>query len=277
MLFSRKKRALKKMQELANLSDVPAFPTSVTKVLDELRDPDSSMADIAEAVSWDPGLVIRLLKMVNSAAFGLRREVDNCQHAVSFLGRANLESLLLGLAVERALPPGKAPGFEPARYWRASAQRAALARLLSERLDPVHQAEAFTVGLLQDLAIPVMAHARPGEYGAVLDKWRSEPGSDLKALERAAFGWDHAELGATIAEAWELPENLVEGIRNHHPAPGAQVSAAVHLVGLIPESVDEVDSLVATAYSDYGLEETWMRDTVSRAKDQACELAALLS
>ena len=278
MLFSRKQRAQRKMKELANLSSVPAFPTSVTKVLEQLRNPDSSMAEIAESVSWDPGLVLRLLKMVNSAAFGLRREVDNCQHAVSFLGRANLESLLLGLAVERILPPGRAPGFDPASYWRISANRAALARLLSERLDPTHQAEAFTIGLLQDLAIPIMAHARPGEYGAILERWQGDPALSLKALEREAFGWDHAELGALIAESWELPESLVEGIRYHHPDADRAVAAAVHLAGLIPvQDSTEPSSLIATARDHYGLTPDWTLDALSRARDQAAELSALMA
>jgi len=277
MLFSRRKRALRRMKAMADLGDVPAFPRSVTRVLDALRDPESSLAEIAEAISWDPGLVMRLLRTVNSAAFGLRRQVDSCRHAVSFLGRANLESLLLGLAIEGALPPGKAPGYDPARFWRGSARRAALARLVAERLEPTRQAESFAVGLLQDLAIPVLAHARPDEYGPVLAQWRSSPGERLDELERRTFGWCHAELGATIADAWELPESLVEGIRNHHAEKDA-VHAAVHLVALLPESdsLEAVDSLIETARSSYGLVPDWTRRALQRSGEQASELVELM-
>jgi len=262
---------------MADLGDVPAFPSSVTRVLDALRDPESSLAEIAEAIAWDPGLVVRLLKTVNSAAFGLRRQVDSCQHAVSFLGRANLESLLLGLAVERALPPGKAPGFDPRQYWRSAARRASLARLVAERLEPTTQAESFTVGLLQDLAVPVLAHARPDEYGPLLARWRRS-GERLDELERQAFGWCHAELGATIADAWELPESLVAGIRNHHGQASGKVHAAVHLVAQLPESdsLDAIESLVETARSGYGLTPEWTRDALRKSGEQASELVELM-
>lgn len=276
--FSRKDRALKKLRDVAEIERLPPFPGSVAKILDRLRDPDAAMAEIAEAVSWDPGLTVRLLKTVNAAAFGLRRQVDNVQHAVSFLGRSNLESLVLGLVIEDILPHEPAPGFDSRRYWRTAAKRAALARNLAEKVDPATQAEAFTVGLLQDMAVPVLAQARPAEYGPVLEEWHASRDAHLEELESSALGWDHAEVGGAIGDAWELPEGLVEGIRSHHPGEGGGGPAATRLVSLMRETQEEAgcEALIEEARSSYGLDPDWTAGAIARSEEQAWELARLM-
>jgi HD-like signal output (HDOD) protein len=278
-LFSRKDRAMRKLKDVAELDNVPPFPASVTKVLGKLRNPNCSMAEVAEAVSWDPGLVVRLLKTVNSAAYGLRRNVDNAHHAVSFLGRSNLEAMVLGLAVQDSLPHDPAPGFEPRRYWRTAAHRASLARTLAEKVDPAAQAESFTVGLLQDLAVPLIAHARPDQYGPVLEHWHNSTGESLEDLENEALGWNHAELGGTICEAWDLPESLIRDVRHHHPVGADGPPSPVQLVGLMRETQEEcgLDALVEEARSSYGIDPDWTKDAAKRAEEQATELSRLMS
>ncbi len=277
-LFSPKERALKKLRQVADLDHLPPFPASVTRILDKLRDPKASMGEVAEAVSWDPGLVVRLLKIVNSAAYGLRRTIDNARQAVVFLGRSNLESLVLGLAVENALPHESAHGFEPKRYWRAAARRAALARNVAEKLDPATQTECFTVGLLQDLAVPILAHAKPDLYGPILDQWHGSQDENLDALERSALGWSHADVGGTVCEAWDLPESLVRGVRGHHAEESSSNPPGVQLVSLMHETQDEIciETLVETARSNFGLDPDWTREAVDRAEEQASGLARLM-
>jgi HD-like signal output (HDOD) protein len=278
-LFSRKDRALRKLKDVADLSGLPPIPASVTKILDKLRDPQASMAEVAGVVAWDPGLVVRLLKTVNSAAYGLRRKVDNPHHAVTFLGRSNLESLVLGLAVEEALPDDPAPGFEPARFWRTAARRASLARNLAEKLDPAAQAECFTAGLLQDLAVPILAHAKPDRYGPLLQHWHATQEESLEKLEESALGWNHADLGGTICEAWGMPESLIRDVRHHHPSDADSAPGPIQLVGLLRETQEQagVDALVEEARSSYGLDPDWTTDALARADEQASELTRLLS
>ena len=109
--------------------ELPTFPATVMEVLRAIRDPEIELEIVAARVEADPGLVVRVLKTVNSAAFGLAREVDTVGHALAMMGRGRLESLVLGLAVKDALPTPTAIGFERSRFWSTAARRATLARL----------------------------------------------------------------------------------------------------------------------------------------------------
>ena len=163
MLELFKKKPADPRKELKGIlgdCELPSFPAIVTTVLERVRDPDSATAEIADLMSSDPGLSVRLLGTVNSAAFALRHEVRNIHHAVSLLGRNQLESMLISMAVGQTLPRQAATGYDVARFWTTSAQRATTARALSGLLDPSTSSESFTAGLLQDLAAFLLLQRR---------------------------------------------------------------------------------------------------------------------
>lgn len=261
--------------------EVPTFPSLTLRVLEKVRDADTSTDEVADALRWDPGLVLKVLATVNSAAYGTARRIEDVRQAATFMGRSQLEQLVLAFAVRQSLPSAPAPGFDAARFWRAAAQRAALSSVLAGELHPARQADAFTAGLLQDMAIPVLAHARPAEYGPVLSRWHDEPGSDLASLEQDELGWNHAQVGGHLGRAWELPEGLADAIRGHHEdgKSDRELLPAVRLVALLRETEREhgVDALVETARSDYGLGADWLGDAVVAAEEQASELASLIA
>ena len=150
--------------------------------------------------------------MTVSVAFGLSHKVSNVQHAVSLLGRARLESLVLSVAVKNNLEDEKVPAwFDMRLFWRAAARRAALARGLAQRLHPETQAAAFTAGLLQDMAVPVIAHARESNYQSLYEGWNAtDEVSNLVELEQQSLQFDHAKIGAEMARNWHFPANLIE-------------------------------------------------------------------
>ncbi len=227
----------------------PAFPASVLAALAEVRDPDSSPARIAAAVALDPGLTARILVRVNSPAFGLRRRVDSVPHAVSLLGRGPLESILISVGVRRVLPSRRVRGFDPARFWAAASRRAAVAGELAGVLHPRTRAQSVTAALLQDMALPFLATAGPDGYGELLAETGGSPA--LPPLERAAFGWDHAEVAGWLCDAWQFPDLLATAITGHHGADSA-APPAVRLVGLLDDD-GGLDALVARVESDFDL------------------------
>ena len=215
-------------------TEIPTFPSALMAILDSIRDPDNSMDKVAEQAVVDPGLVVRVLKTVNSAAYGLRRSVDSMHHACSLMGRSQLESLVLSLTIREVLPESPSPGFEARRFWTTAFRRASLARLLAARFNPSRQAECFTAGLLLDMAVPLLAGTQTPGYGQVLEHWHSDPDSDLAELENESFGWTHAQLGAALGCFWQLPEYLVSAIEEHHghttrPELGLAVDLVAHL------------------------------------------------
>ncbi|MEZ6194651.1 MAG: HDOD domain-containing protein [Planctomycetota bacterium] len=257
----------------------PNFRASSISLLRRLRDPDADTMEIAEGVNANPALMVRLLQMVNSAAFGLDGKVTDARHAVCVLGRGRLESLVLGLTVREALPREPAACFDDTRFWRGSLRRGALARSLAEQLHPAQAMECFTIGVLQDMAVPVLAAARGDDYAPVLREWFSDSQQvpDLSVMENDAIGLTHGSVGRLLGEHWGIPEGILHPIENHHD-DSSEVLAAVRLVSFVREGerYPDVERIVEAARQDHDLEPDHVVATVENAFQQADELARQL-
>jgi len=277
--FKRKKKKdpRRELQDILGNFELPCFPSAVMNVLAMLRDPESSMTDIAAEIELDPGMHLKILRIVNSAGFGLAQKVSNLQHAVTIMGRSRLESLVLTFAVTQTMP-AKIECMRMAEFWLGSARRACLARILAQDMHAATQAEAFTAGLLQDLAIPIIATAKQKIYKGLIRKWHADPEADLAVMERELFGYDHATVGALMAEDWELPEYLVNAIAGHHNlSADSPAEPAVRLVSRLKyfEHDDGSEQLLALAEKEYGLERAKMSSMMAEAFGYALQFAKL--
>ncbi|TDJ66986.1 MAG: HDOD domain-containing protein [Planctomycetota bacterium] len=281
MKFLRRKKSAMSLERLLDRCEVPAFPAVTMRILGKIRDPALSSRELAEALQWDPALVVQLLQMVNSAAFGVAQPIHDVAHASTYLGRSQVEQVVLALAIKDTLPRTPAQGFEPNRFWYAAAFRATLASTIADQIHPARRAESFTMGLLQDLALPVLATAMPDEYGPVLVRWHSDPHVHLVDLERDAFGWCHGEVGGALGRRWDLPSTLVRGIEQHHGRDAADpdLPPANRLVSVLREARAEhgIERLIEDARDAHGLEADWMRAAVAEAQQRASELAMSLA
>lgn len=257
----KKKQIDPKEQMKAVLGEyqLQSFPVIVMNALEKVRDADASNPEISDLVATDPGLSVRLLTTVNSAAYALRHKVSNVDHAVSLMGRGELESVLISMAVHEVMPADNIPGFDAHRFWGAAARRAALARGLADLIDPSSRSESFTAALLQDMAIPILAQQRADDYGPVLERWHAN-GADLATLEREAFGWDHATVAMWMCDDWGFPDRIAEAIGAHHGTDDNELVAlpAVSLVSVLREQDDAtsgVEQLIENACENYNLPE----------------------
>ena len=281
MLGFSKKTATKRRKKLKGLFGtfkLPSFPTLVLQTLEKIRDPKATPAAVSESLAMNPGASVFVLSTVNSAAFGMRKKVDNLQQAVALLGMSSVESLLLSLAVRNAVPDGAAQGFDPRRFWAAAARRAVTARALARLLHPATTSESFLAALLQDMALPLLAHGQKKKYGPLLEHWHNSD-ENLFELERKEFGWDHAEVASWICEEWDLPESLSSNIRGHHEPPSKETPgclAAVALVSCLRETEDRpgLEPLIETARTQYGISPDVLDDLISTSFEQAGGLAA---
>ncbi|MFQ5416076.1 MAG: HDOD domain-containing protein [Myxococcota bacterium] len=258
--------------------ELPHFPGPTLEALSALRDESSSLERIAETLSVDPSLSVRILSLVNSAGFGLRTAVDDLPHAVHLVGRSPLESLLISVSVRQVLPR-KATGVEPRAFWKSASCRASAARRLAELLCPSESHRSFTAGLLQEMAVPLLAERRGGDYAAVLDCWR-DGGPELHDLERESFGWNHAEVGLLMCQVWELPERLAVAIGGHHDAPSADpdVPDPVLLSAFLRESDFQpgVDALIDAVHQRHGVDRERVIEIVDASFEDAEGLSDLL-
>lgn len=223
-LFKRRPDPKKRLREIVGGFELPTFDDSVVRVLQKTRDPNASMVEIGKLVAQDPGLSVRVVKLVNAPAFGLRRPARGVVHAAQLLGRTEVESTVLCVAATAALPEaGRA-------FWELAERRAALAAKLAEIAHPATRCEAYTAGLLQDMAQPVLASVRPDQADLV-DTWKL--GSSDPAREREVLGEDHSAIGRMMCEVWNFPERLSEAISSHHEPhasiPSVAAAAQLHL------------------------------------------------
>ncbi|MCA9620405.1 MAG: HDOD domain-containing protein [Myxococcales bacterium] len=276
--FFKRRRIDPKKRLVESLGDLslPAFSAATMNTLRLLRNPDATPDRIAASIEINPGVVVRMLQMVNSAAYGLVGRVDRVAHALNLLGRGQVESLVVALAVKGSLDKA-AKGAATAGFWRAAAERASLARGLAALLHPERQSESFVAGLLQDMAVPLLVRAQPEGYEPLVRRWLTGPG-ELDDLERAHYGWDHSEIGACLAAHWELPQSLAQAIGGHHDDDDS-IPPAVYLASYVKQSRGgrDLEPMVYTARDRFGVAEDRVVDTINEAWARAESLASLLS
>ncbi len=273
--FKKKKRdPRKELQEILEGYELPYFPKAAILALEALRDHQTPTHEIARRLAADPGIHIRILKTVNSAAFGLPRKVTNIEHAVALLGRARLESLILPLAVNQSLPKFKSPCLDLELFWLAAAKRGSLARQMAQILHPNTATEAFSAGLLQDMAIPVIMHLKEKSYCPTLENWNQDPKADLITLEREKFNFDHQYVGGLMAEDWSLPDYLVKAIALHHrPEVEPAVYLASHIRYQSEPDTFEKEIIVEEAREKFSLDADHTLRVIKKAEEEAEELA----
>lgn len=275
-LFRKDPRA--RLEEVIGGFELPVFRRSTLEVLRRLRDPKSSPGDVAQLVRVDPGLTVRVLKTVNSAAYSPRKRVESLDQAVVMLGAMALEQLVMSLAVREGLPAGGCESFCARRFWATAARRATVAKALAERVSPKDAADCFTGALLQDMAVPLLAHARAGDYGPVLQAWLDGDVARLDELERNEFGWDHAQVGTWMAELWGFPPRLVAAVGGHHGERKHDCQAEVRLAGHLHEIREEegIERLIEGASAELGLSRDDAMRIVAESETRGAELALLL-
>lgn len=193
--------------------DTPLSVIALQIVKEALR-PEASPASLARLAEQDPAFALRVIAVVNSAAFGITRRVSDVKQAASLLGVRGLRSLGLSLALSDMVPVGK----EGQILLANSLRRALASQLIAERFGERDRDEYFTAGLF--LEVGLLARAR--EDLDVAGQIACTPASDRILFERAFGQPDHPTRGAEIAEAFQLSEATIEAIRRHHdpePAP----------------------------------------------------------
>jgi HD-like signal output (HDOD) protein len=277
--FGKRTDPRARLQKVLRGYTLPSFPAAIMQTLQRIRDPKATSSSIAEALSFDPGLSVQVLRLANSVVFSSRKKIENLTQAIALVGLAQLETMVLSAGVGKATPARPSRGYDSARFWLASARRGALAHEFASTLCPTRKSECFTAGFLQEMAVPFLATRDPENYGRILEQWHDKGGS-LCDLERGLFGWDHAEVATWMCDEWDFPENIAAAIGQHHGAryEGYEPLAPVSLVALLREREETlgVDALVEEAHTMYGIPADRVRRLLESSFEKADALAQLI-
>lgn len=231
------------------LENIPTFSQSALRIIDLTSDITSSSKDLVQQITHDPILTARVLKLVNSAFFGLSREVESIQQSVVYIGINTIKNLAISVAAMGALPRTNNAGLDMDHFWLHSLVTASTAKLLAQQrgIAKADVSTYFIAGLLHDIGQIILSQELPEAYQDVLEKARLHE-KTLCELEEEAFGMNHATIGAMLAEKWQLPADIVTAIRHHHGPTGeernAELGNTIFVSGVICKSMEEDSSQI---------------------------------
>jgi HD-like signal output (HDOD) protein len=207
-----------KTKELvARMDRLPSIPSLYVQMVEALHNPEVTLEEVGGIIAKDMAMTAKILKLVNSAFFGLRRQVSSPVEAANYLGLDTIRSLVLSInafSQFESLPVGK---FSIEALWSHSLNTAAIAKSIAqaESDDPKLADEAFIAGMLHDIGKLVMAANFSQEFNRSLDLIL-EKKLDPIAAEQEIFGASHADVGGYLLGLWGLPVPVVEAIALHH-------------------------------------------------------------
>lgn len=198
------------------LSSIPSFPSVYREVVEELQKPSSSLETVGEIVEQDIGMSSKLLQIVNSSYFGLRRPMSSARRAVSHLGIETTTALILNAGLFEGIEESALPGFSTEELWHHSIQTATYTRAIVEAgcVDAAIGDDAFMAGILHDAGKLMLSVNLPDDYGEVIRRVEREQ-RRVSAVEREVLGATHAEVAAYVFGLWGLPDSIVEAIAYH--------------------------------------------------------------
>ncbi|WP_207063982.1 HDOD domain-containing protein [Motiliproteus sp. SC1-56] len=243
---------------------LPSPPRVYQELSRALRSEVSDAQKIAEIIEQDPALVARVLKMVNSAFFGLKRQISSVQQAVSLLGLRTLRGLALSGHLASLYPPNK--NWSSFSFERMNQRALLVARLAQNickdlKLNPSLQEQAFLAGLLHDIGILYSASCDPVRYQRVMQD-AADNNVHLCTQEKRSLGFFHGETGAYLLALWNIPPLVVEAVLLHHtphlsPDDAVTPLTAVHIAdALIPPVRNAMDTDLSNRLSRSYLERT---------------------
>jgi len=212
---------------------LPRLPDTALALVNVVSDPASSIAQIVDTIRYDQAVTADVLRLCNSAYFGLARRVESVDDAIRLLGTAKVLQLVMSAHVRSVLcQPQIGYGLRLDALWEHSVAVALGCRNFARRFGLRTLGLAFTLGLLHDVGKVILNEYVEEAYLEIVRRVTEEQLSFVDA-EQQVLGFTHAEVGARLGEVWSLPPALIDGIRYHHypaqrPVPDPLVDS-VHL------------------------------------------------
>ncbi len=230
------------MQLVSRLETLPSMPNLYSELVEAMKSPDCTVEGLGAIIARDIGMTARVLKIVNSAVFGLREKISSPGQAATFLGLDTLRSLVLSVGVFSQFDGTESEDFSVQEAWDHSMRVANFTRaiLAAEGADKRTLEEGFLAGMMHDCGQMVFARDRAARFRAANQLARRDR-LDRSDTERRIFGASHGALGAYLLGEWGMSTGVVEAVCFHHapelgPERGFGVLTALHAANSIAEA-----------------------------------------
>lgn len=204
----------KKVEETINF--LPPLPAIMTDLIEALNSEETDFRSLGKIISRDPSMTLDVLKIANSAFYGLQTKVTRIEQAVRMLGISEIASLCIACgAAESLRPPKGVETVDLKRFWRHSLATGVIAKIICPKLEVGRWDSLYLAGLIHDVGAVVLDRFKHDVYTEVLELTKVENISANEAEERI-MGASHDTVGGWLMEKWKLPEVFVQVARFHH-------------------------------------------------------------
>ena len=227
---------------LRSVDRLPTLPTIYTKLTRLLRSPNATVREIGSIINEDQAMAVKVLKIVNSAFYGLTHKVGNLKHAIVILGLNQIRTLVLATSTLKMFQQLKSDNsFDMQKFWEHSIGCAVAARVLAETTYLGNPDDVFTGGLLHDIGKLIHALYLNEEFTAVVADVEVS-GVPMIESEKKLLGYDHTYTGRELAIKWGLSQGTVDMIAHHHLSDSSgeltKEIAAVHIGNILSIALD---------------------------------------
>ncbi len=221
--------ALKK-RILRSVGDLPPMPQTVFKVREVIGSQNSSFKELADILETDQAIATRVLKMANSAYYGMSGKVSSIQHASVVLGHKTIGELMT-MASTSSLIGNNLDGYglDAGDLWRHSLGVAFGSKIIANKKSPDLANDAFSTGLIHDSGKLILDQYIV-ERKEAFEKFMSDGKQSFLTAEKAILGFDHSEIAAEVCKAWNVPESMSVAIRYHHYPSQSEENELAHIV-----------------------------------------------
>ncbi len=202
-------------KKLESIRDLPTVPVVLYEVLQAVDNLDLSAKGLASIIEKDQALTARVLRVSNSPFYGFSRRISTIDLAVIILGLNTIKEIVLSLVLKKLFTKVDPNLFDIENFWNYSIFCGAAAKYLAKKLDYRLSGEAFVAGLMHDIGILIIIHYFEKDFIKIRELQTTQKLNLLEAEQRI-LNSAHSEIGAWLAEKWQLPEKLVDAISNHH-------------------------------------------------------------
>ncbi|PID26864.1 MAG: hypothetical protein CR982_08035 [Candidatus Cloacimonadota bacterium] len=236
-----------RLEEIKNrilsIDDLPTLPSVATEVMKLTQDPDTSLNDLVEVILNDPSITTKILKIANSAFYGMRSKIDTIRRALVVLGMNEVGSLVATISVFSTFPiRSNYETFDRKKFWEHCSVTGEIAKAISQKLGLKLGGVAFTAGLLHDIGKIILDQYFHDQF---LEAYMAsvDNGTPLIEEERRVFGVTHEQVGGWLGEKWKLPQNLIDPILYHHKPirsfENKTLTAIISLSNIFAKACDE--------------------------------------
>jgi len=228
---------------IKGISHIATLPEITVKIIELVEQPTSTAQDLHNVIANDPALCSRILKVVNSAFYGLPRQIGSINRAIVLLGLNAVKNIAIAASLTKLFRGGElCPNFSARDLWQHSIATAACSKLICDTLKIGLPDEAFLAGLIHDIGMMVEVQALREQLVQVFDQLEvnddGSPTQDMREIERAVIGADHCAFGAALCETWKFPKSFAYVTGHHHdpmelPAGSRALASVVYIADRI--------------------------------------------